>query len=107
MLYRVACVNDSYVHPCAFTNILPDDVNCPRPGKLMELLFYLLISVDKNAQLIGIPSGTYVFSNNHSKNSVMDNVYTGKADITLPFMWLTHRRAQELPFLPMSLSKRE
>ncbi len=91
-----------WVRPCAFQEhgrILPDRVNCPKPGVWVELLLFILELFGKGAK-IKIVEATGYSSNHYTLNdsSVLGMLHNKQADVTLPYMILSYQRSRLLPY---------
>ncbi len=107
MVFRVPCVNDSLVSSCGLDTVLPSP-NCTHPGHGLDLLIFILRQyllpdatvLCKSADGYGLERKTVSnFSNVTVELSVLDQIFYGTADATIPNMELQSSRIELLSYL--------
>ncbi len=99
-LFRVPVLNDSTVaSACAFNYILPDPVNCPKPGLWIDLLLFILHLLKTDSRVKLLPATSYEFTDRGPNDtSILGMLLNRKADISPPFMALTFSRSRSLRY---------
>ncbi len=103
----VVPVPASDAEPCAFESVLPNRDKCPLPGIHVDLLIYILSFFKPNPKITVSPAFGYELTGNpENGTSVLDQLLSGRADISPPYMELTYERVQKLPFCtPLGITR--